>query len=637
VTEFAGDDQSVADYLLGEVLDRQPEELRSFLLRTCIVQELDGGLADALTGGHGGDWTLARLARANIFVEALGSRGGSYRYHPLFAGLLRCELRRQAPDQIAELHRRAARWYADRGLVLDAVEQALQGGDGREAAAMLVEHGLRLVLRDQAATLGDLGARLPAELVQSDPELALLTAADRILAADQETAGAQLRLAREREELLAWDRRGRFVVLLSVLRSAVAWRAGDLDEVLAAGQEALAVRARAGADGFDDDARAVILSDLGAAELWAGDLEAAEAHLREGQVVAQRAGLGLLELGCMGQLAVLHAMRGALGQAFRLGERAVEVATRRGWASSAQLAASHLALAWVHYQRDDLVEANRALDQAASLPEAGLQPVRLAAAILGAKVQHARADTAGALATLASARRALADWRPPARLWSWLVLTEAELHGGRTPAQPELRETLDRGVALDPREIAALARMQLATDDPAGAAATLTPCLDGTAPGGQTAPVEAWLVDALAGDALADRDRAAASLARALTLAEREGDRRSFLDAGAPARSLLARYRNQVPSCWSYLDALLQASTESARVATSPPVLIERLTERERTVLRYLPSLMTYEEIASDLYVSVNTVKSHVYGVFRKLGVSGRRQAVRSARELRLL
>jgi LuxR family transcriptional regulator, maltose regulon positive regulatory protein len=504
---------------------------------------------------------------------------------------------------------------------------------------MVVEHGLRLVLRDQAATLGDLGARLPAELVQSDPELALLTATGRILAADQETAGAQLRLAREREEQLAPDRRGRFVVLLSVLRSAVARRAGDLDEVLAAGQEALAVRAEPGADGLDDDERAVIVSDLGAAELWAGDLEAAEAHLREGQVVAQRAGLGLLELGCMGQLAVLHAVRGALGQAARLAADAAEAAARHGWSSSAQAAGGHLALAWVHYRRDDLVEAGRALDQTAALPDGGLQPVRLAVAILRAKVQHAWADTAGALATLASARKALAGWRPPVRLWRWLVLTEAELHGAGGSAQPppELGEALDRRVPLDPWEVAVLARMQLAADDPAGAAATLAPYLDGTVPGGQAASVEAWLVDALAGDALADRDRAAASLERALALAEREGDRRSFLDAGAPARSLLARYRNRVPSRWSYLDVLLQAATESARVPTSPPVLIEQLTERERTVLRYLPSLMTYEEIASDLYVSVNTVKSHVYGVFRKLGVSGRRQAVRSARELRLL
>jgi LuxR family maltose regulon positive regulatory protein len=183
-----------------------------------------------------------------------------------------------------------------------------------------------------------------------------------------------------------------------------------------------------------------------------------------------------------------------------------------------------------------------------------------------------------------------------------------------------------------------LARLQLAEGDPAGAAATVSSCLDGTLSGGfLMVPAEAWLLDALASDALADRDRAAASLERALTLAEQEGLRRSFLDAGAPARSLLARYRQRIPTSWSYLDELLQASAELARGAVPPSTLVEQLTERERAVLRYLPSLMTYEEIASDLYVSPNTVKSHVHAVFRKLGVTGRRQAVRSARELRLL
>ena len=150
-------------------------------------------------------------------------------------------------------------------------------------------------------------------------------------------------------------------------------------------------------------------------------------------------------------------------------------------------------------------------------------------------------------------------------------------------------------------------------------------------------PAEVSLLDALASDTLGDHDRAAMSLERALSLAEQAGLRRTFLDVGAPVRSLLARYRRRVPTSWSYLDELLQASAESAQVAVPTPRLIEHLTEREHTVLRYLPSLMTYEEIATDLYVSLNTIKTHAYGIFRKLGVTGRRQAVRTARELHLL
>jgi LuxR family maltose regulon positive regulatory protein len=640
VAELAGDDKSIADYLVGEVLERQPEELRTFLLRTCIVEELDGDLADALTGGHDGEWTLARLERANAFVMVLGSRRGTYRYHSLFATLLRYELRHKAPDELVDLHRRAASWYAAHGQAANAIQHTLSAQDWRDAAELMVEHGLGLILRGDGATLRDLIGRLPADLVRADPELALLGAADGIVSDDPEKAAACLRLARQREALLHEDRRGRFGLLLAVLRAAAAWQVGDLDEARAAGHEALELQAQAGA-GAADDQRAVLLSNLGAAELWADEPEVAEAHLWEGQAVAQRAGLDSLRLACTGQLAVLHAVRGALDQAFRLGRDAVEFAERRGWSSSTPGAGGYLALAWVHYHRDELVEASHYLERAAAASGTRPQPVTVALAILRARLQRAWGDLAGSLATVASARQDLAGWSAPAHLWRWLVLTEAELRRAAGQAQPAqaLLEGLQQSGPLRAWDAMVLARLQLAEGAAAGAAATIARCLDGTAPAGfLMAPAEAWLLDALAQDALADRDRAVASLERALTLAEQGGFRRSFLDAGAPARSMLARYRHRVPTSWSYLDDLLQASTESARATTaSPPTLIEQLTERERIVLRYLPSLMTYEEIASDLYVSLNTVKSHAHGIFRKLGVTGRRQAVRSARELRLL
>jgi LuxR family transcriptional regulator, maltose regulon positive regulatory protein len=640
VAELAGDDKSIADYLVGEVLEQQPDELRSFLLRTCIVEELNGDLADALTGRRDGGWTLARLERANAFVTALGSPRGTYRYHNLFATLLRYELRRKAPDEFVELHRRAARWYAAHGQAANAIRQTLMAGNWGDAAELIAEHGLSLILRGDAATLHDLVGRLPAGLVRADPELALLAVADGIMSDDPDTATACLQLAGQREALLNEDRRGRFTRLLTVLRAALAWQVGDLDGALAAGREALALQAQAGAGGADD-ARAVALTNLGAAELWAGELDGAEVHLREGQAVALRAGLSSLQLACTGHLAVLHALRGAPDQAFRLGREAVELAEGRGWSSSVRAAGGYLALAWVHYDRDELVEASHYLERAAAVPGTRPQPLTLALAILRARLQRAWGDLEGPLATVASARQDLAGWRPPAHLWRWLALTEAELRGAAGQAQPAraLLEGLRESGPLRAWEATVLGRLQLAEGDPAGAATTVAPCLDGTAPAGfLMAPAEAWLLDALARDALADRDRAARSLERALTLAEQGGFRRSFLDAGAPARSMLARYRHRVPTSWSYLDELLQASTESARATTaSPPALVERLTERERIVLRYLPSLMTYEEIAADLYVSLNTVKSHAHGIFRKLGVTGRRQAVRSARELRLL
>ena len=638
VTEFAGDDKSVADYLTREVLDRQPEELRSFLLRTCVVDELNGNLADALTGGHGGEAMLARLEQANSFVTTVGPGRRAYRYHHLFAELLRYELRRAAPTQVGRLHRRASGWYAGRGLTVHAIQQALMARDWPGAADLMAKHGPGLVLGGDAVMLHQLVGQLPAELVQHDPELALLGAADRIVRGDSDAAAAQLVAAAQQAKRMSEARRGRFTLLVAILNTALAWKVGDLDQVLVAGEEALALQSRV-ANGGGDGARAIMRTTVGAAALWAGHLDAAELHLREGLAVALRAGLTAQRVACLSQLALVHAMRGELHEAWRCGTNAADVAADQDSASSLLRSGGDLALAWVHYYRNDLVEATRHADQAAAAG-AGWPPMTLGVAILRARLQRARGDLDGALDTVAAARRDLTGCRGSTALWRWLLLTEAELRtaAGQSQSASAIRSSLDERSPLAGGEAVMLARLHLADGDPAGAAATLAGGVDGGAPAGfMVLPAEVALLDALAGDALGEHDRAALSLERALSLAEQGGLRRSFLDAGAPGRSLLARYRQRVPTCWFYLDELLQASAESAQVAVPAPRLIEHLTEREHTILRYLPSMMTYEEIAGDLYVSLNTVKTHAYGIFRKLGVTGRRQAVRAARELHLL
>jgi LuxR family transcriptional regulator, maltose regulon positive regulatory protein len=643
VTEFAGDDKSVADYLTREVLDRQPEELRSFLLRTCVVDELNGNLADTLTGGHGGEAMLARLEQANGFITTVGPGRRAYRYHHLFAELLRYELRRAAPTQVGRLHRRASGWYAVRGLTVHAIQQALMARDWHAAADLMAKHGPSLVLGGDATTLHQLVGQLPAELVQPDPELMLLGAADRIVRGDPDAAAAQLAAASRQTKLMSDKRRGRFALLLAVVNTTLAWQVGDLDQVLVAGEEALALQSRVAAGG-DDTARVILLSTVGAAALWAGHLDTAELHLREGLAVALRAELASQQASCLSQLALVHAMRGELHEAWRSGTSAADIAADNAadqdWTSSMLRAGGDLALAWVHYYRNDLGEATRHADQAAAAAKAGWPPMTLGVAILRARLQRARGDLAGSLDTVAAVRRDLTGCRGSTSLWRWLLLTEAELRSaaGQPQSASAIHSSIDERGPLAGGETVMLARLQLAEGDPAGAVGTLAAGPGDDAPAGfLVVPAEVSLLDALASDALGDHDRAALSLERALSLAEQGDLRRSFLDAGAPGRSLLARYRQRVPTSWSYLDAMLQASAESAEVAVPAPRLIEHLTEREHTVLRYLPSLMTYEEIAGDLYVSLNTVKTHAYGIFRKLGVTGRRQAVRAARELHLL
>ena len=308
VTQFAGDDKSIADYLTGEVLDRQPEELRTFLLRTCIVDELTGDLADTLTGGRDGESMLAGLERANGFVVGVGSRRSAYRYHPLFAELLRYELRREAPGQAARLQRRAAGWYAERGLGDSAIRQALLAKDWRFAADLIARHAPSRILRGDAATVHDQVARLPDELVQADPELALL-------------AAGELRAAEPADE----ERRDRLALLRATMDTALAWQAGDLDQVVVAGEAALALQSRVGTDGVDDDAWAITLANVGAAQLWAGRLDDAEPRLREGLAVATRSGPATAELACLSQLGLLHALRGEFDEALQWGRQWIDV------------------------------------------------------------------------------------------------------------------------------------------------------------------------------------------------------------------------------------------------------------------------------------------------------------------------
>ena len=335
IVELAGDDRSLAGYLVSEVLDQQPGELRSFLLRTCIVDELSGELADALTGGDDGEQTLARLEQANAFVVALGARREWYRYHPLFAQLLRYELRREAPQESTGLRRRAARWYAKHEFPVEAVQQAAAMQDWDSTADLIAEHGFGAFLRGQEAVVRVLLDRLPADAVRRHPELALLVAAERI-ASNDDGAEAFVRLAQEQVPMLADDRRPRFALILATCRLLRAGRAGDLEEVLTAGRAALEAHAQldggAGAEGVAGDARAVALSGLGAAELWTGELDAADVHLGTGRAAALWAGLDEVQLDCLGQLALLHAVRGRLNHAVQTGQAAVELAGLRGWA-----------------------------------------------------------------------------------------------------------------------------------------------------------------------------------------------------------------------------------------------------------------------------------------------------------------
>ena len=647
VAEFAGDDRSVADYLTGEVLARQPPAVRSMLLATAVLERLTGELADALTGRDDGERMLAELERAGAFVVALRGDGAGpppcdgsrpappgrrvwYRYHQLFAELLRVELRHEAPERVPELHRAAAAWFAARGLPAEAARHALAAGDWRLATTVVLEDWHELVLGDPVI-LRELLGLLPPELAGPDPELALGAAADQ--------AGAALPAERQ----VAEARRRRLPLLVAALRLGEAWRAGDLDLVAVAALEMLALLGDGEpGDRPRDAARVFALGALAVAERCTGDLEAAEATLHEGLAVATRAGLERPLVDCTSQLALLDAARGRLRAAERSALQALDLAERQGCAKDPQTASAHLALTIAYAHWDDLAAAERHLEEAAAA-SADSAPAHLAGlAAARAWLLHARGDLAGGMDALAAARRELAGRCSP-YLERPLAVREAELRiadgdpaGAR--AALELAERPDRpspGVAV------ARARLELDEGDAKAASAILAPWLNGSATTASLALlVDAWLLDALSARTLGDRERGFRSLERALHLADREGFRLALRD-GRGLRELLGAQLDGPTAHRPLVAELLQAGggTEAAPAgqAHDGDPLIEQLSERERIVLRYLTSALSNVEIADELYVSVNTVKTHIKSIYRKLNTTRRRDAVRRARELRLL
>ena len=660
VADLAGDDRAIAGYLVEEVLAAQPPELRAFLLRTSVAERLCGDLADALTGGSDGARVLARLEREHVFTSATGPNRTWYRYHPLFAELLRAELRYEHDAELPDLHRRAATWHAGNGQPVPAVRHALAAGDLDQAAALLAASWAPMLVEGQAAVLRELVSRLPGDRVRATPELAVVAALSRLAMGELEEADAWLGLALAAEPRFAREAAGtgglggppwtRHPLTGAALHLARLYRARLVGDAADAGPAARVLLARAGEAAVegtagDDDQRTLAQALLGAAELWSGQLEDAAANLELARADAGRRGREVVALAATAHLALLEAVLGRLGRAGELGRLATEQARRVDWSASSQLACADLALAVCAYHRDDLVTAVAALDRATAAA-AGDRPVLLATAILAAWLAAGTGAgaAAAALARLDAAELATRG-RPPRLLRAAARAARAKL----LAAAGDEAAAAALGPADEPRppvEAVVSARLQLAGGDPAAAARTLAPLLaGGPGPAAPELPlaIEAHLVDALASQELADRAAALRSLRSALDLAAPEGYRRVFVEGGMPVRVLLTDHLHWdgthyqlVASLLERLRAVAGADQPGGRPEAPVPLVVP-LSEREQVVLHYLSSRLSAGEIADELYVSLNTVKTHIKSIYRKLDTNRRWDAVKRARQLQLL
>jgi LuxR family transcriptional regulator, maltose regulon positive regulatory protein len=632
--EFSGSERTVAEYLLAEVLDRQSEGVRRLLLRTSVLERVNGELADLLTGGPGGERVLQDLEEANAFVVSLDAARSWFRYHHLFVGLLRLELRRTEPAAVTGLHRLAARWFAGHRFPVEAIRHAQAGQDWDMAARLLADHWAALKLGGHTATVHSLLAGFPAEACSADAELAAVAAADELAQGSLRTAERYLTMAERELESVPPGRRGRARVLLGVVQLLLSGRKGDQWTRAEQAQRLLAAAEAPEAAG-GEELRTLALLEIGNAETWIGRFGPAESHLDQAIAMARRIQWPYLEFMGLVYRAEIE-LSGRLPQAVDLSGQAIEMAERHGWTADlfTGFAANTLGAALVWQGRLD--EADTWVQRAEQTFRAEADPASaMGAHYVRGQLELGRGQAAAALAAFQASQQ-LAGPNPLGRpLRAWLVLALVRL-GDRDRAEQALADLSppDR----DRREMRiAAAALRLGQGEPAAAAAALAPVLDGSALGGwRSWLAEAFLLEAIARDALGDPAAAGNALERALDQAGPDGALLWFLLHPAPG--LLERHASRRTAHAALLARIraLLAGREPAPPAGPRPVL-EPLSKSEVRVLRYLPTHLSAPEIAAELSVSTSTVKTHLRNLYVKLGAHSRAEAVESARTVGLL
>ena len=644
VAGFSGSDRMVAEYLLAEMLDRQPPDVQDLLLRTSLVGAVNGELAGLLTGRPGSEQILLGLEDANAFVESLDPGRTWFRYHHLFADLLRLELRRTVPAEIPALHRRAAGWFIQHGLVAEAIGHTQAAGDWPEAAQLLAGHSFSLTLDGQAQTMQALVRAFPPGA--DHPELALVRAMGDLAQGRLDEAAARLAVAGTYAGTAPPGRQRRLQVAIASLQLSLARRRGQLAGVIE--QARFLASPVAGPSDEDvalgSDLRAVALMNLGTAEAWTlerPDAPDAERHLREGADLARQIGRPYLEVACLAQLGFASLFLHSFATTQQRCHEAIALAERHGWGTEPVIAPALIMLAGTLIWTGEFDEGERWLRRTERALQTDIGPdiallLHQTAGLLhaGRGRRHDALEEFGMAEHLGSQ---LADSQALAtRTTRWLLATQARL--GMPGEARALLAALDDERASSGEIRNARAVICLAEGDPAGALAAVADVLDGTAPvPDYVTVVEAHLLAGLAHRELGEQHAANQAAERALALAESDRLVLPFAMTGS-AGLLEALPRHQTAHAALLADILdvLHGSSPAAREQSSLAPA-EELSPGELRVLRYLPSNLSRPEIAGELSVSPNTVSTHLRSIYAKLQVRDRSSAVRRARELRLL
>jgi LuxR family transcriptional regulator, maltose regulon positive regulatory protein len=644
VREFSGSERSVAGYLLAEVLERQPAEVRDLLLRTSVLERVSGPLADFLTGSVGGERVLQELEEANAFVTALDVGRSWFRYHHLFADLLQLELRRISPALIGPLHAAAARWYEQKGLTVEAIRHAQGARDWPYASRLLADNSFDLIFRGRIATVRELLSAFPHDAAAADPELALVSSTVHLLGGAREESVAYMDLAQELADAVSPERQWRFAGQLAEIRLAVArWR-GDLGTVQEAVRSLHAALASqpAGEHQLSEQLKAVAVQNLGIAELWSSRLEDARDHLEQALTLTRKIGRPWLEIACRGHLGIAAPWTGVpLATGLRDSEEAVRIAEAHGWDDDpvivTGLATGAMALLWLgRFEEAEgwLERAQRVLQPDG---EPALELIVHHAWGLLRLAQRRFEDAKSAFSAAERMQMLLADEHPYAMLTRARRLQAEARMGWLAAARTALADMpADEREAPSMRLTAAV--IHLAEGAFERTLEVLAPVIDGPAPAVRRSMVltEAQLLDAAAREGLGDHRAAEASIERALGLAEPEGILLPFVLA--PVQDLLERLPRHRTAHPTLLRTILDVHAGSSAPSREAPVpLLDELSEAELRVVRYLSSNLKAPEIAAELFVSTNTIRTHLRHIYAKLDAHNRAEAVVRARQLGLL
>jgi len=660
IAGFAGDDRYIVDYLVGEVLQRQPEQVRGFLLHTSILSRLNGSLCDAVTGRDDGRAMLEALDRGNLFLVALDDRRDWYRYHHLFADMLRARLLDEQPDQVHQLHRRASDWYAGNGDQPAAIGHALKSEDFERAADLIEMAAMPAFRARQEATFRRWLEALPEDLFHVRPVLAIAVVAVHMSSGDIEGVEARLQDIEQCLEaagvplhpgvpatgivVIDHDLFRRLSNQIAVYRAGIALLRGDAAGTITHARRALELAAE------DDHLGRGSAAALLALAYWnQGDLDAAHHGYTEALPSLQKAGHLSDSLGLSLALADILIVQGRLGEAMSTYRRGLEVAAGQAPLVLRGVADMHVGMSELLRERNDLDAAQQHLQTSTELGEhAGLPQNPYRSRVALSRIRQAQGDLAGAEDLLDEAQRVYTgdyspDVRPVAALRARVQLAQGRIDAALAWAHDRHLSATDTLNYLHEFEHITLARILLTQDTMAAAEGPrdeatrlLERLLAAAKEGHRTGSViEITVLQALDHHARGNMPAALAALEQALTLAEPEGYIRVFLDEGPPMTALL-RAAAQHGRAREYAHHLLAADSAKAGPPRAQRGLVEPLSERELHVLRLLRTELSGPDIARELTVSLNTVRTHTKSIYAKLSVNNRRAAIRRAEELDL-